>query len=171
MAQQVFRTYGSTRGNYVSEFLSDDGGTTKSYIGDYSGGSATVLKYTATQPTVICRLIGIIDDAANPEPGEYGAIAALTNGISLAQFDSADTVLQRMVPASHPIKRNSDWATFCYDFTMEGTLSTNSLLAFRWTFGKAKNLLLLDGDYIGLGLNDDLTGLTEHQFIVQGYKL
>ena len=65
-----------------------------------------------------------------------------------------------------------DWAKFCYDVDHENFGLGNEFLNVRWTFSKSGTYIQLNGennDKLEIVVNDDLSGLVNHRFLVQGY--
>ena len=158
----------------INQFLDTDGdGTgTTSAVGNYSSAADDFYVQAPANYTYhIERMIVSIEDTSGMIAGGYGDTgAALTNGISLLIAEGA-TTLQNLTPA--PIKTNAQWGVYCYDVDIKewGTTPTNELLLVRWTFSKSgKPISLRSGQKLVIRVNDDLTGLLSHRFLVQGHK-
>lgn len=117
----------------------------------------------------IARMIVEIQDTSGMSAVDYGNIAGgLANGVSVQVVRGA-TTLRDLTP--DPIKSNAEWASYCYDADLKTWSTGNEFLAVRWTFAKSGKPLYLSGDHsdrLVVTLNDDLTGLVEHKFLVQG---
>lgn len=133
-------------------------------------GSVTPVEF-AFSPTEQCqihRMIVTITDAGSFQSSEYGNLSALTNGIEFEWTDGSDTVdfLDGV-----PIVSNQGWAERCYDAEpkdYQGTQAVSQVV--RWTFEKSGIPLYLNaGDSLVVRINDDLTGLSQHRFLVQGH--
>jgi len=163
----------------IYKFLTmDNDGTTRNANGDYS---ATGLgeKYFSIQPPAgqiyrITRMIVLVRDGkSNFRPDHYGELAELTNGIQVKTLAGDPQAVALDLTDTLPVKTNGNWGKFCYDSSIylgEGTDDT--YLAVRWTFAASGYPIRLVGDNneaLGVFLNDDLSGLVEHYFQVQGF--
>lgn len=116
------------------------------------------------------RVIISIGDTAGMLADEYGNLgAALTNGISLKRY--RDGVEKQDYMDGVPIKTNAAWGALCYDVDLKTWGAGPELLVVRWTFSKSGSPITLKGrklDELRLEVNDDLSGLTDHRFMIQG---
>lgn len=122
---------------------------------------------------VIHRMIVSIGDTAGMLADEYGNLgSALTNGINLKRYQ--DGVEKQDYMDGVPIKTNSSWGALCYDVDLKTWGAGPELLVVRWTFSKSGSPITLRGgklDSLSIEVNDDLSGLTDHRFMMQGtYK-
>lgn len=150
-----------------------DGTGTKNAIGDYSGAEEEFfIAPAAGQIFHIARLLVTVEDTAGFAAAEYGNLgSALTNGIKLEVRTGASTTVLDFVDAE-PITTNAEWGTFNFDVDVKTWGAGNEFLLARWTFSKTDGALRLDGDAgerLSIILEDDLTGLVTHKFLVQGY--
>lgn len=132
-------------------------------------GSSTPVEFTF-EPTAKChisRVLVTVQDAGAFTATSYGAVAALANGVEFEH--SGGTVVDLL--GGLPITGNSDWARVCYDtLELDFTGGGSTSLVVRWTFAKAGIPLTLEsGDSIIVRVNDNLTGLVGHYFMLQGY--
>ena len=157
------------------QFLSTNGdGTGVTNInGDYSGGNTTNFAITASPGRVyqIERMVvTITDSTSNFQRASYGAIGGgLSTGLYFGVWDSLGNQIKAIT--TQTIKSNSDWANYCYDTSVNVWSGGEESLHARWTFSKSGSPIFLDGDageYLGLIVEDDLTGLDTHYFQVQG---
>ena len=153
-------------------------------LGDGTGRINHNLNYSSTPDTafientntlkrlVLYRMIVSIQDANGMIATEYGNLnTALTNGIIIKVLDKDNNVKINLTSENNPIKYNAAWAGYCYDADVKGWGTGDDVLAVRWTFANSgKPITLLPGWKLIVILNDDLTGLTEHHFHVQGYE-
>jgi hypothetical protein len=149
-----------------------DGSGDKQAIGDYSGTSETVFKFApgAGQVARVHRLMLQVEDVGTFDSAKYGNGITLANGISIATHDSTSELID--LTDGLPIKTNADWGRICYDVSVLTFGQGNEHLIARWTFSKAGAPLRLDGDlgqYLGITLSDDFSGLVAHTFCLQGY--
>ena len=118
------------------------------------------------------RIIGMIEDS-KVNADDYGAIlGGLTNGVNLI-LKRGSTIAHSFMQ-DHPVKTSAQWARFCHDATSHAWGAGNEFMTFRWTFAAADiPSIILHGphnDSMGLLLNDDMTGLVAHEFVLQGSK-
>ena len=166
------------RHELISRYLDTvgDGSGVKNGAVDHSGAA---VEYKIAPPSghvyQIARLIVSIEDNAAFDSGGYGGItptAALTNGISVLKKDDDETMVD--LTDGIPVKTNAGWATLCHDFIEHGFGSGNVIGTARWTFAQSGEPVTLDGrlhEYLCVVLNDDLSDLVAHRFLVQGVSL
>lgn len=120
----------------------------------------------------INRMIVTVEDTSGFSAVEYGnTAAALTNGINIKVVYGTDGVTNNFT-SLFPIKANSHWGSYCYDVDLKTWSTGNEFLLVRWTFGHTGQRIRLtgkDNDRFVVTLNDDLSGLVSHLFIVQGF--
>lgn len=117
----------------------------------------------------IHRMLILITDVGTFDSDLYGNGVVLTKGIPVYVRDAAGNV-QYDLTDGNPIKTNAAWQGMCYDFNYNdiGTSTTN-VGAIRWTFSASGYpLILRPGWSIEVVVQDDLSGLTEHDFMIQG---
>ena len=155
----------------ISRFLdtNGDGTGTKNARGNYAS-AATPLYFKATTTVNLHRMIIHIGDTTGMQAQKYGNIAELTNGYTVKVIDN-DNVTELMDLCNLvPIKSNGGIGRYCYDVELRTWGAGNEFVQARWTFAKAgQPLRLKQGQRLSITLNDDLTGLLEHYFMVQGY--
>ena len=151
-----------------------DGSGTKNAVGNYAITSQDfIIAPSSEQIFSVARMLITLEDTSGMQAEEYGNLgAALTNGICIAEYDSAGLVSKLCDDV--PVKTNAGWARLCYDANVLswGTTPTDELLTVRWTFSKFGAPLVLRGDEGGklvVTLNDSFTGLISHYFMVQGF--
>ncbi len=142
-----------------------DGTGTKNAVLDGSVTPQTI-KYTATAFVVIYRMLILIGDSTAPAAGNYGDVATLTNGIDV-EVEMNGTTVDLLDGIS--IKSNLDWARQCYDVGLSSYGTGTNFITVRWTFERAGvPIPMYPGDDLTVTINDDLTGLTDHYFQLQG---
>jgi hypothetical protein len=112
-----------------------------------------------------------VEDAGAFAAEEYGAIPTLTNGVLVQKHDANGLVTD--LTGGKPVKSNAQWSRTCYDMQEQSFGTGNNHIAVRWTFSKAGSPVVLDGtkgEFLRVLLNDDLSGLVEHNFFVQGLR-
>ncbi len=157
-----------------SIYLTDDG-----IIGGTHGanvnGSVTPVPYYF-QPSLngivdldVYRLIVMIEDTGALAADNYGALGTLTNGIRV-QHVSGNTTTN--LDGGLAIKSHAHWARLCYDMAEHTFGSGANFVVVRWTFERAGIPLHIENtDQLKVTINDDLTGLEDHHFMIQGRVL
>ena len=159
--------------NNLYELLSTagDGTGTVNAIGDYSTPDDFYIQPPVGKLYEINRMIVHIQSASNLKQLGYGSLSALTVGISVIVGHGSTGVLEKMLN-SHAIKSNDNWAGQCFDTeAMDYGTGVPKAIAVRWTFSKSGSPIWLNGNNANkliARLSDDMTGLTEHHFHVQG---
>ena len=153
-----------------ADTVGDGTGTTNANV---DGTTPVVFKVVATGGKFyrINRLIfSITDTSASVVATNYGGLSQLGNGIAVGVYDTSDTVILDLC-SGLPIKNNSDWGRMCFDIQWMDFGSDIGVYG-RWTFGKdlRKALVLEPGQYLGIKVSDDLTGLLTHYFSIRGTK-
>ena len=146
-----------------------DGTGTKNAIGDYSTPDEFFFSYP--KDVEIERMVIHISDTAMTQD-QYGDLTALSTGYSVSVIDSAGATVLDLTDGV-PIKKNADFGRYCYDVNHQswGTTPTNEFVQARWTFSKAGHpLYLAAGSKLSITFSDNLTGLIEHYFMIQGYE-
>lgn len=140
-------------------------------VGDESGsiqmnvdGSATPVDFKITAPDdmtyFIHRFVGLIVDTGSFDSGSYGNGLALTNGQILVYHNPV--IGERVMTNQYPIKKNVDFAAYCYDITHHSWGSGDEALAWRFTIAKDGATFRLDsGCSLIWRVRDDMTGLVE----------
>lgn len=147
-----------------------DGTGNKNFNADYSGGEQAILQPPANKIYSINRMLVEILDTGVMGVGTYGAISAISNGISVqVQLTADDSVLLDLMDGI-TVKTNGDWAALCYDAVINDTGAGNlGYVNVRWTFGKSGSpLRIRPTEKLVVNFSDNLVGLTEHRFMAQG---
>lgn len=148
-----------------------DGTGTKNANGNYSGAvEEFYIQAAAGEIIEIQRMIVTIEDTGGSTVQEYGNLGvALTNGIEVHVENEYGTIMSDLT-GELPIKTNGDWSTHCHDVTWLDKGAGDDLISVRWTFSKhGTDLELQEGQRFVVKLNDDLSGLISHYFVVQGW--
>lgn len=157
----------------VYRFLDQNGNGTGAKNGNQNHAGAIQSYRIQPEPGEIIRLermLVSIGDTAGFSAAKYADIAALTNGIVVQTSRNGIQTLD--LTDGEPIKTNADWSARCYDADLKTWGVGDELLPVRWTFIKSGAPLRLVGnelDSFDILLNDDFSGLTKHQFFVNGY--
>lgn len=132
-------------------------------------GSVTPVEFTFTPPgdapVLLSRMIVLLGDTGSLDTDAYGNGVALATGIEV-EAGGLDLL------AGEPIKANLDWAGYCHDIVFHDFGgSTTRYFTVRWTFSASGKQVRLDpGEEFVVRINDDLTGLAYHRFMVQGHQ-
>ena len=148
-------------------------------IADDGTGTHTVLipsicKITPPSNKIynITRLLIVIRDNSNITAANYGGVSTLSNGVQVRCM-RGNTVLANLTN-SHPITGNVEWGTFAFDVEDHTFGSGDNFTLVRWSFFKSGNPLVLDGlrgDSLEVWINDDLSSMTGHTFVIQGTEI
>lgn len=142
-------------------------------VGDYSSGGQGATSFVYEVPVGfelhLARLIVTIEDGAGMRAERYGGLSsALTNGIIVESLTSEDVVDMDLTDG-HPVKTNADWASFCYDAQVLSWGAGDELLVARWSFDRAGQPFVVPaGEHFTVRLQDDMSGLIAHRFVIQG---
>lgn len=149
-----------------------DGSGTINANGNYAVPTRFYIQPAAGRVIYVARIIVTIEDTSGFQAEEYGNLgAALTNGITLQR--SINGVLDtNFTPVS--VKTNAQWGSYCYDVDLKTWGTGNEFLLVRWTLERSGVGVVLDGnnlESLDIIVNDNLTGLITHHFVVQGHYL
>lgn len=137
--------------------------------GDYSSTAVDfVLQADFNRDTYVTEVAVLIEDSAANDMTKYGALNALSNGISLKVEDEDGNELVDLMD-DRLVTTNSDWSLFG-DVQQ---LAATTLVA-KIDFEKGPGAIRLRGgprerDKMVMALNDSFTGLTKHRFFAKGY--
>ncbi|MGI9489088.1 MAG: hypothetical protein ACR2RF_25025 [Geminicoccaceae bacterium] len=158
---------------HLYRFLDTTGDGTGTKNANVDGSSTAVtFRYNpgSGDRTEIARMIVHIEDAAPFSADEYGNLgAALTNGVlvQIRKYEDNATVID--LCDGLPVKSNSQWSRMCYDMDTDSFGAGNDHVKIRWTFAKSGSpLYIQDDEYFCIVVQDNLTGLVEHYFMIQG---
>lgn len=117
---------------------------------------------------LVRRAVIFVEDTGNFQASQFGALPQLTNGIDFAVYDDDDTIRSDLL-GGIPIRSNAGWSRYMYDVQYLSFGSGSNYFVCRWTFERAGRPLRVSSDnYIGVQINDDLTGLDEFTVQFQG---
>jgi hypothetical protein len=139
-----------------------------------NGNYATVADefyFEAARDCYIHRLIIHISDTTGAQAQDYGNITGgLSNGYTIVEQDDTQTTLKDLCDGV-AITTNGSIGRYCYDVELKSWGAGDEFIQARWTFAKAGYPLYLPaGHRLSITFNDDLSGLLEHYFMVQGYE-
>jgi hypothetical protein len=162
----------SNIGRTIYQYLDLDGDGTGTKNANVDG-SSVVQNFKIVVPDnqvyELARMIIHVRDSGVISPQTYGALAAMANGITIKTYDSGDNVVDAL-DGGVSIKANAEWGRVCYDVDIQDRgAGFEGYVNVRWTFEKAgQPLRLTEGQYLQVTIADNLTGLLEHYFQVQG---
>jgi hypothetical protein len=157
----------------VSRFLDTvgDGSGLYQATGNYLSAAEDFKIVPASNEVITLeRMIVSVSDTVGMDADFYGNNLTLVNGIKVEVRDGSGLIFSLTDP-QHPVFTNAGWAHYCYDASMLTWGTGNENLVVRWTFSKSGAPVVLRGirgEYLTVTVNDNLTGLDEHQFLVQG---
>ena len=148
-----------------------DGTGTKNANGNYAS-VADEFYFQAKHACTIERMLIHIEDTTGMQQQDYGNIAGgLTNGYSLVAKDKAGVTIMDLMNGV-VVKNNGAIGRTCYDVELKTWGAGNEALQARWRFSAAgQPIFLPQGHRLSITFNDDLTGLLEHYFMLQGYNV
>ncbi len=153
--------------------VNGDGSGNGNANGNYSGSPVDFkIVPAAGEIFVIYRVIITIQDTGPFEADGYGAgpgATPLTNGI-IIDVQNAEGQIYPLTAG--PVVENQMWFWHCFDAILYEFPNLNGSMTMRWTFAKSGRPVVLHGDhgeYLRARMYDDLTFLTGHYFLVQGY--
>lgn len=149
-----------------------DGTGTKSANGNYAGAAEEFyIQPPSDEIYIINRMIIHIRDTTVPDAATYGNGITLTNGITVKVKSGTTDILD--ITDGIPIKSNAEWGTRGYDVDLKNWGTGDEFIQARWSFFKAGHPIILNGLHghkLVVTVNDDLSGLNEHLFNVQGHR-
>lgn len=136
-------------------------------------GSVTpaVFKYNvpAGKSFLLDRMLVYIQDSGTFDVEDYGNGVVLPSGIEIGVYNKSDDSLALDFLAGEPVKSNGDWAANCFDLNYFTFGTGDESISVRWTFTKTGGYIYVSDDqYFAVTINDNLSGLTKHQFRIQG---
>jgi hypothetical protein len=163
----------------IFRHLTDDGlvGDGTNQAANVNGASTAVKLWSGPADGKIWhieRMIILVEDNAVFNAQNYGGVATLANGVTVQRKSggATGTVEQDLLDGT-TVKSGVGWAAHCYDYTYHQHGSGDNFFVVRWTFGKSGKPLKLDGgntDVLVATINDDLSTLVAHHFIIQGVE-
>jgi hypothetical protein len=139
-------------------------------------GSVTPQVFKISPPSkgiiVLHRMLVEIRDTGVFQVQTYGALVELTNGVQIGMIDDDTGALVEDFTDGDPIKNDGGYAQVCHDTRLLDWGNGDKFLTVRWSFDRAGTHVLLrpGGPAFGIIVRDNLTGLVEHEFVVQGWS-
>lgn len=132
-------------------------------------GSSTPVSYRYTVPAdnrVYLYRVNFIMLDASITAAKFGGVASLTTGITIKLKNSSDALLLDFLDGQ-TIQNNTEFGLLAGVDVNIGP-GTDSL-GVRWTINNAGGSLYMEsGDYLEILIQDNLTGLTSFQAMLQG---
>lgn len=158
-------------------YLDTNGDGTGSKNASVNGSSTEVrffIKPEVGQTFLIYKMFVTISDAGILTTGSYGNTLTPSNGLIVRKTGSGGDPVIYDVLDGLPIKANTDWARIAFDESVVNLAGTKYFYRYRWTAPNVNYPLCLHGDSgeeLEVIIRDNLTGLEEHYFQVQGYVI
>jgi hypothetical protein len=148
-----------------------DGTGNKVANGNYSGAAEDFYIQPAQGETFVILHLGVvIHDSGTFGSDDYGAIlSGLTNGVQVLVTDSGGSTILDLCDGVN-VKTNYEWGRFCDDVQLPTFGGAGVMFVRCKLFEAGRTIVLKDQERLIVRLNDDLTGLSGHQFSIQGYK-
>lgn len=110
------------------------------------------------------KAVVYVEDAGTFDSGSFGNGISLTNGISLAIYDSNDNVVLDLM-AGKNITTNPHWGSLCERLELSSYGAGNESLTAHFDFNTTMPCLYIGpNQYLGITIADDLTGLVDFHF-------
>lgn len=132
-------------------------------------GAPTMFKVTCpTTGTLDVIRINIVFTAQAMKYNVFGGGSALSTGITIKLYHPNDEVCYDYLDGE-TIKSNEDFGSLAGIDAIIGPAAGIQSLAVRWTLEKSGSITKLDqGEYIGINIQDDLSGVTKFTAMLQG---
>ena len=152
-------------------YLAD--GTTSNAIGDYSSTKNTAGALCPAGKTWLVKGITFIVSDAAMEVGKYGALAALSNGIKVGIKNPPDSLTATVTPATLlvPVAMKTNAALMLYGDGAEFLEPGAGDDILRGEFKFDPPVMVTGLQSIGVYLQDNLTGLSIHEFSLYGTEV
>jgi hypothetical protein len=105
-----------------------------------------------------------IVDTGSFDSGAYGNALALSNGITIGIYDVETDALLADFLDGEPIITNADWGHSASNINLYTFGSGPQVLIAKCEFGQIAPIPISTDEYLAITINDDLTGLDEHDF-------
>lgn len=160
--------------NYLYKYLTTaDSPPVKIANGDYS---VTPGVFTYTNPDdgkyahISQLLIHIHDENAGFTAENYGGVATLANGVEVGLYDAEGNLVYDLLDGT-PITGAAEWARVADSAVPHVIGSGDNFWQIRWVFPNHGAAIILEAlESLRVTCNDDLTGLVDHVFFINGYR-
>ena len=158
----------------LQRYLDTNGDGTGTKNANVNGSVTPVvfkIQPSADQAMEIGEVIIHIEDVGGFDSGKYGNAIIMANGIEVGVYNTSNDALLRDMLDGIDVLTNHDWGRTAQDIQYLDFGTGNPGLFARWTFNGGEPIELTEDEYLGITINDDLTGLVEHFFFAHGsYK-
>jgi hypothetical protein len=156
---------------FYRSFTTDGiGGGSIDGIGDFSVTPRVLKVNCRAGERLLCGVLLVhVQDAGVLDPAKYGALAALTNGIIIGIHDADGVETMRIT--QDPILHFGDWQHIGRTTQYAAAAGDVSIQCQIAAGGVLGNFKLYPGMSYRVTLNDNLTGLTAHDFILCGTRV
>ena len=163
----------SSQNKIVTQLMSLDGDGATFDANVDGSATAQYFEYRAPAGEVVqlTRLLVYVADGGIWSSADYGGVSTLANGITMEVVDGTGVSATEVFSLTDgkSIMNTIDWGIYSYDVQHIQFNSGDDHFLCRWTFSKAgANIRLYDDVALRVTINDDLTGLSEHTFTIQG---
>lgn len=156
--------------DFIAQMLDDDGdGTGETNASANYSSAEEIFFFKPTRHALIARMIVHVRDGGAWRAERYGSIGTLSTGVGVRVSNDDGVVIN--LDGGERIKSNAAWGHVCYDIRIETIGPGETFMSVRWTFEKSGIPLALDpdrGEKLEVTLNDNLSQLSEHHFMIQG---
>ncbi len=131
--------------------------------------------FLAIAPSIISQMLITYQDEGEGMAQEYGNLGIpLANGLTVKHIAKNGTTVVNDLTDGEPVKINAHWPRLCYDnhvLNYGPAVAGEDSFAALWIFVNAgQPLFLQPGERLSMFIDDDLSELTEHHAIIQGYS-
>jgi len=144
-----------------------------SIVSNYTAATQYFIQPPPGQKYKFHTIVAFLQDATAISAAGYGAMSALSNGISLKTYTASGASVKSDILAGHVVKTTAEWAHFFYDLNPVTYGIGDTYFLARWRVKDSCGVPIeLNGDNferLALTVHDDMTGLSDQQFIAQGY--
>lgn len=159
----------NTGKQFTKHFRLDGTGTINA-TGDYSVTPAKFY-FPVERRLFIHHMTIFIQDTGTMDTNGYGNKLAITNGITIDVEDENGNI-QLEVMEGHNVKQNAEWANYAESITHYSFGAGDEVLVAHMEFLAqwGAPLELNRGQRLVINLNDDFTGLNQHEFHAMGVR-
>ena len=154
---------------HIFSYFKEPGGSAEMDV----DGSSNAINFKVTAPAygeLNAVLVNFVISDGGIGFGEFAGLgAALTNGLEIKWFDSADAELLDFTDGLN-IKTNEEFGALSGADAVIQPAAGDDSLPIRWTIQKSGLApKIASGDYLQITVQDDLTNITKFRAMMQGY--
>jgi len=122
---------------------------------------------------LVMHMTVIVEDAGVMDSGRYGVNIDLTNGIRVVRRVTATEAETGDLMDFHRVRTNAQWTFYAEDLHLYDFGQGNSVYTTHFEFIAQWGVpwYIPNGQEVAVLLNDDFTGLIEHEFHLMGVPL